>query len=88
MSPPCESYRTVEQLNQMEAFYPLRVYVCEDCLLVQLEALVDPSAIFTEYAYFSSYSDTWLRHASAYVDMITARLGLNARSRVVELGYI
>jgi len=92
MSPPCESYRTVEQLNQMEAFYPLRAYVCEHCLLVQLEALVDPDAIFTEYAYFSSYSETWLRHAAAYVDMITERLGLDARSTVVELasndGYL
>ena len=86
MSPPCESYLTVEQLNQMEAFYPLRVYVCERCLLVQLEAYIQPEAIFSEYAYFSSFSDTWLRHASAYVDMITPRLGLNAHSRVVEVG--
>ena len=92
MSPPCESYLTAEQLNQMEAFYPLRAYVCEGCLLVQLEAYVRPEAIFSEYAYFSSYSDTWLRHAAAYVDMITARLGLNGQSRVVEVasndGYL
>jgi hypothetical protein len=92
MSPPCESYLTAEQLNKMEAFYPLRVYVCEDCLLVQLEAYVQPEAIFSEYAYFSSFSDTWLRHSSAYVDMITARLGLNVNSQVVEVasndGYL
>jgi SAM-dependent methyltransferase len=92
MSPPCESYRTLEQLNQVEAFYPLRVYVCAHCLLVQLEAYVSPDAIFTEYAYFSSYSDSWLKHASAYVDMISTRLGLNARSQVVEVasndGYL
>lgn len=92
MSPPCESYLTAEQLNQMETFYPLRVYVCEHCLLVQLEAYLRPEAIFTEYAYFSSFSDTWLRHASAYVDMITARLGLSANSCVVEVasndGYL
>jgi SAM-dependent methyltransferase len=92
MSPPCESYRTAEQLNHVEAFYPLRVFVCERCLLVQLEAYLQPEAIFSEYAYFSSFSDTWLRHASAYVDMITPRLGLNAHSRVVEVasndGYL
>lgn len=92
MSPPCESYLTAEQLNHMEPFYPLRVYVCDGCLLVQLEEYVQPEAIFTEYAYFSSFSDSWLRHASDYVDMITSRLGLNAQSRVVELasndGYL
>jgi len=92
MSPPCESYRTAQQLNQVEAFYPLRVYVCAHCLLVQLEAYVQPDEIFTEYAYFSSYSDSWLKHAAAYVDMIRTRRGLNARSKVVELasndGYL
>ena len=57
MSPLCESFLTAEQLNQMEPFYPLHVYVCEHCLLVQLQEYVRPENIFTEYAYFSSYSD-------------------------------
>jgi SAM-dependent methyltransferase len=86
MSPLCESFLTAEQLNQMEPFYPLHVWVCERCFLVQVEEYVRPEGIFTEYAYFSSYSDSWLAHAKAYVEMITARLGLNAGSRVVELG--
>lgn len=86
MSPLCESYLTVEQLNQMEPFYPLHVYVCEHCFLVQVQEYVSPERIFSEYAYFSSYSDSWLAHAKAYTDMITARLGLTAASRVIELG--
>jgi SAM-dependent methyltransferase len=86
MSPLCESYLTVEQLNQMEPFYPLHVYVCEHCFLVQVQEYVSPEQIFTEYAYFSSYSDSWLAHAKAYTDMITARLGLTAASRVIEPG--
>jgi SAM-dependent methyltransferase len=86
MSPLCESYLTAEQLNQMELFYPLHVYVCEKCFLVQVEQYVSPERIFTEYAYFSSYSESWLVHAKAYTDMITARLGLTAASRVIELG--
>jgi SAM-dependent methyltransferase len=86
MSPLCESYLSREQLNQMEPFYPLHVYVCGHCFLVQVEQYVAPDHIFTEYAYFSSYSDSWLRHASTYVDMIAARLGLGAEHHVVELG--
>jgi SAM-dependent methyltransferase len=86
MSPLCESYLTAEQLNQVEPFYPLHVYVCEKCFLVQVEEYVSPEGIFTEYAYFSSYSDSWLAHAKAYTEMITARLGLTAASRVIELG--
>jgi SAM-dependent methyltransferase len=85
-SPLCESFLAQKQLNQMEPFYPLHVYVCARCFLVQVEEYVAPDHIFTEYAYFSSYSDSWLRHASRYVDMITARLGLDHRHRVVELG--
>ena len=92
MSPLCESYRNVEQLNQMEPFYPLHVYVCSDCFLVQLDEFVPPEEIFTEYAYFSSYSDTWLAHARSYVDLVTKRFGLSSRSFVVELasndGYL
>jgi SAM-dependent methyltransferase len=86
MSPLCESYLTAEQLNRMEPFYPLHVYVCEKCFLVQVQEYVSPEGIFTEYAYFSSYSDSWLAHMKAYADMITARLGLGRESRVVELG--
>ncbi len=92
MSPPCESYVPRERLNAMEPFYPLHVRVCEVCFLVQLEEYVKPEDIFTEYAYFSSYSDSWLAHAKAYVDMAVARFGLHAGSKVVELasndGYL
>jgi SAM-dependent methyltransferase len=86
MSPLCESYLNVDELNQMERFYPLHAYVCDQCFLVQVEQYVVPEAIFGEYAYFSSYSDSWLAHAKAYVDMISRRLNLSATSRVIELG--
>jgi SAM-dependent methyltransferase len=86
MSPLCESYLTAEQLNDMEPFYPLVAWVCEGCFLVQVEEYVHPERIFTEYAYFSSYSSSWLAHAQAYVEMITDRLGLGPQHRVVELG--
>ena len=85
-SPLCESYLTAEQLNQMEPFYPLHVYVCEKCFLVQVQEYVSPERIFTEYAYFSSFSDSWLAHMKAYADIIAARLSLTDASRVVELG--
>ncbi len=65
MSPLCESYLRADQLNGMEPFYPLHVYVCERCFLVQLQEYVSREAIFSEYAYFSSYSDSWLAHARA-----------------------
>src|SRR5512138_2594915 len=86
MSPLCESFLSHDQLNQMEPFYPLHVYVCARCFLVQVEQYVTADHIFTEYAYFSSYSDSWLRHASDYVDMITERLQLTRSHHVVELG--
>jgi len=70
----------------MEPFYPLHAYLCEQCFLVQVQAYVSPEAIFTEYAYFSSYSDSWLAHAKAYAEMITARFGLDTASQVIELG--
>ncbi|WP_447968805.1 methyltransferase domain-containing protein [Nitrospira sp. M1] len=92
MSPPCESYLHATQLNHMEPFYPLHVYVCATCLLVQLEEYVKPEHIFTEYAYFSSYSDSWLAHAKAYTDMASERFTLDDKSLVVELasndGYL
>src|SRR5208282_4770684 len=92
MSPLCESYVTAEQVNQQEIFYPLHTFVCENCFLVQLGEYVAPEEIFSEYAYFSSFSDSWLRHAREYVDMITQRLGLGPNSLVIELasndGYL
>lgn len=92
MSPLCESFVSSEQLNQMEAFYPLHVRVCDNCFLVQLEAYVSPEHIFTEYAYFSSYADTWLKHCKAYADLMIERFELNEHSQVVELasndGYL
>ncbi|MBX6362390.1 MAG: methyltransferase domain-containing protein [Gemmatimonadetes bacterium] len=92
MSPLCESYLTADELNGMEAFYPLRVYVCHHCFLAQLPEYVSPERIFTEYAYYSSYSDSWVAHARAYTGMISRRLGLNDRSFVLEIasndGYL
>ena len=92
MSPLCQTVIRPEQRNEMEPFYPLHCYVCDQCYLVQLEEYVAPADIFTEYAYFSGFSDSWLKHASDYVDMITERLGLDDSSSVVELasndGYL
>ncbi|MCF7816565.1 MAG: class I SAM-dependent methyltransferase [Kiritimatiellales bacterium] len=86
MSPLCESFLSEDQLNDMEPFYPLHVKVCQHCLLVQLDQNISPEHIFTEYAYFSSYSDSWLRHAADYTDRMVDQLGLGAGSFVVELG--
>lgn len=92
MTPLANSYLKPSQLNRIEPFFPLHAYVCERCLLVQLEAFESPANIFSDYAYFSSYSDTWLRHVKNYVDMITERLRLNEQSQVVEVasndGYL
>jgi SAM-dependent methyltransferase len=92
MSPLCESYVPAERVNAMEAFYPLHVRLCEGCLLVQLEEFVAADEIFTEYAYFSSYSDSWVAHARAYVEMAVERFRLGSDSLVVELasndGYL
>jgi 2-polyprenyl-3-methyl-5-hydroxy-6-metoxy-1,4-benzoquinol methylase len=92
MSPLCESYLRADQLNQMEPFYPLHLYVCGHCFLVQLQEYVTPENIFSDYAYFSSYSDTWLAHAKAYVEQVTTRFQLNANSLVAEVasndGYL
>jgi C-methyltransferase C-terminal domain/Putative zinc binding domain/Methyltransferase domain len=92
MSPLCESFLRADQLNSMEPFYPLHVLVCERCFLVQLEEYVSPAEIFTEYAYFSSYADSWLQHAERYTDQMIGRWGLGANSHVVELasndGYL
>ena len=81
-----------DKVNDMEPFYPLHVWVCEKCLLVQLDEYVSPEHIFTEYAYFSSFSTAWLKHAEDYTAMISKRLGLGPQSLVVELasndGYL
>ncbi|HEY0483952.1 MAG TPA: class I SAM-dependent methyltransferase [Kofleriaceae bacterium] len=92
MSPLCESILAADQTNQMEPFYPLKVWVCHQCLLVQLEQYVSAEHIFTEYAYFSAFSTAWLEHCKTYVAMITERLGLGPTSQVIELasndGYL
>ena len=91
-SPLCESFLAASECNRMEPFYPLCVYVCEQCFLVQLEEYVAPEQIFSQYAYFSSYSDSWLRHAKEYVEMAVERFALGPESHVVELasndGYL
>ena len=92
LSPPCESFPSPDQLDQPETFFPLRVFVCVSCFLVQLRAYVDPAAIFSEYAYFSSLSESWLRHAKTFVDGAIQSFKLTNRSWVVELasndGYL
>jgi Predicted methyltransferase (contains TPR repeat) len=92
MSPPCENYLTAEQLDDGETFYPLHVRVCPECLLVQLPAYIPAEEIFTHYAYFSSYSDSWVAHARRFVDSAIPRLGLTRDSFVVEVasndGYL
>ena len=86
MSPLCESYVSREHLDRMEPFYPLHAYICDKCLLVQLESFVSPEEIFSEYAYFSSYSESWVEHMRIYADEITRRLSLDNTSFVVEVG--
>ncbi len=86
MSPLCESYVDGDHLNAMERFYPLHAYVCDRCFLVQVQEYVSPGDIFSEYAYFSSYSDTWLDHARRYVEMAVRRFDLGAEDLVIELG--
>jgi SAM-dependent methyltransferase len=92
MSPLCESYPSPADLNCGETYYPLHVYVCESCFLVQLDEYESAENIFSDYAYFSSYSDSWLKHADNYCAKMHARFGLNAESFVVEVasndGYL
>jgi SAM-dependent methyltransferase len=91
-SPLANSYLSPEQVNQMEPFFPLRALVCASCLLVQLEEFETPEGIFSEYAYFSSYSTTWLEHSRRYAEQMIAELALGPQSQVVELasndGYL
>ena len=92
MSPLCETYPSAAQLNAGEMYYPLHVFICQECWLVQLEEYETPENIFTEYAYFASYSDSWLRHCEEYCDKMQARFGLGKQSFVVEVasndGYL
>jgi len=92
MSPLANSYLAPEHVNGMEPFYPLRAFVCSNCFLVQLEAFETPDHIFGDYAYFSSYSTSWLQHSERYVEQMIARLDLGESSQVIELasndGYL
>jgi 2-polyprenyl-3-methyl-5-hydroxy-6-metoxy-1,4-benzoquinol methylase len=92
MSPLCESYVAADQLDAPEVFYPLHVRLCDSCLLVQLPAYVSGESIFSDYAYFASYSDSWVAHAKRYAEAMTGRLGLTSDSLVTEVasndGYL
>ena len=92
MSPMANSYIKSEQLQHMEPFYPLTTYVCGHCYLVQLPEFESPEHIFSDYAYFSSYSDSWLKHAKDYTDLMIGRFGLDSKSQIVEIasndGYL
>lgn len=91
-SPLSNSFLTAEQLRLPEPHYPLHAYVCESCLLVQLEEFEAAENIFSDYLYFSSFSDLWLRHCQDYAERIISELGLGAESLVVEIasndGYL
>jgi len=93
MSPVSNAYIKPENLQYKENFYPLHAYVCEKCFLVQLEEFESPEQIFNEeYAYFSSFSDSWLKHCKSYTDIISKKLNLSQNSKVVEIasndGYL
>jgi len=92
MSPLANSYLRPEQLNAAEKFYPLHAWVAEDSFLVQLEQFESPDHIFSDYAYFSSFSESWLRHAKSYTDLMVQRFGFNKSHQVIEIasndGYL
>ncbi|HET6515124.1 MAG TPA: class I SAM-dependent methyltransferase [Thermodesulfovibrionales bacterium] len=92
VSPLANSYLKEEQLRKMEPHYPLCVYVCDRCYLVQLPEVQSPEEIFSDYAYFSSYSESWLRHARDYTGLMVDRFGFDSRSQVIEIasndGYL
>lgn len=91
-SPLAQSFLSEDQLNQVESFYPLHVYVCEKCFLVQLPEFVKPEDIFSDYLYFASYSDTWLEHAKSFADRMVERFPIANNSLVMEIasndGYL
>ena len=92
MSPPCQSFLPAERIREMEPFYPLHVFACERCFLVQLEVFVPPEDIFSDYAYYSAYATSWVDHARRFVELIRERLDLGEDDLVVELasndGYL
>lgn len=92
MTPLCETYPSAADLNRPEVYYPLHAYVCESCFLVQLDQYESAEKIFSDYPYFSSYSDSWLKHCETYCESIRQRFGLNGNSFVVEVasndGYL
>jgi len=92
MCPLVSSYIKPEELLKMEPFYPLHVYVCENCYLVQLPEVQTPEQLFSDYPYFSSYSESWLQHAKAYVEYMIERFGFSSGNQVVEIasndGYL
>jgi 2-polyprenyl-3-methyl-5-hydroxy-6-metoxy-1,4-benzoquinol methylase len=94
MSPLCQRHVRADQLDAMEPFYPLHAFVCRECFLVQIEEVVPPQEIFGDgtYAYFSSYAESWLRHAAQYTELVSERFGLGPKSLVVEVasndGYL
>jgi hypothetical protein len=92
MSPLCETYPAPSDLNRGEVYFPLHVYVCSKCFLVQLEEYESPESIFSDYAYFSSYSESWLKHADTYCASMKSRFGLDEESFVIEIasndGYL
>ena len=92
ITPLSNAFLKAEQLKLPESFYPLHAYVCDVCFLVQLEEYESPQNIFTDYAYFSSYSQTWLEHAHRYTEMMIDRFGFDSSSLVIEVasndGYL
>jgi len=92
VSPLANSFLSRKQLNKMEPFYPLHVYVCGECYLVQLQEFESPESIFEDYAYFSSYSESWLQHCKNYTESVVDKFSLNPDSLVVEVasndGYL
>src|SRR6267143_3940099 len=91
-SPLVQSFLSSGKLNQMEPFYPLQVFVCDKCFLVQLQEFVAPENIFSDYLYFASYSDTWLAQAKRYTDEMVRRFPISEKSLVIEIasndGYL
>lgn len=91
-TPPCESFLTAAQLDQPEVTYPLHLRICPDCLLLQIPALITPENTFTDYAYYASFSDSWVAHCKMFVDDAIAKLGLGSNSLVIEVasndGYL
>ncbi len=83
-TPPCEKILSAAELDLPEPTYPLHLRLCEDCLLLQIPALITPEETFTEYAYYSSYSGSWVQHAGTFVAQAVERLGLGPDSFVVE----